>query len=143
MNYLKFLFTLIITISSINIIADEPENVKQDNDEAKVESSEGTEDKKPKEDEKVTIESYVEDNELDAKPGFLSLLVNKENDDHFLILDTNDLNKEFIYFTYFLDAPQASGQFGGALSDGSILEFRKFKNDIALYKKNTKFIYDD
>jgi hypothetical protein len=143
MNYLKFLFTLIITISSINIIADEPENVKQDNDEAKVENTEGTEDEKPKEDEKVTIESYVEDNELDAKPGFLNLLVNKENDDHFLILDTNDLNKEFIYFTYFLDAPQASGQFGGALSDGSILEFRKFKNDIALYKKNTKFIYDD
>ena len=143
MNYLKFLFSLIITISSFNITADESENVKQDNNEAKVENTEDTEGEKSKEDEKVTIESYVEDNELDAKPGFLNLLVNKENDDHFLILDTKNLNKEFIYFTYFLDAPQASGQFGGALSDGSILEFRKFKNDIALYKKNTKFIYDD
>ena len=140
MNYIKFLFTLIFTISSFNVLADESDDVKQ-NDERKVESVDDTE-TETDEEEKVTIESYIEENELDSKPGFLNLLINKENDDHFLILQKDDLNKEFIYFTYFLDAPQASGQFGGALSDGSILEFRKFKNDIALYKKNTKFIYD-
>jgi len=143
MSYIKFLFTFILTISSFNVLADESEDVKQ-NDESKVESVDDNDAEiETDEEEKVTIESYIEENELDSKPGFLNLLVNKENDDHFLILDTKDLNKEFIYFTYFLDAPQASGQFGGALSDGSILEFRKFKNDIALYKKNTKFIYDD
>ena len=59
MNYLKFLFTLIITISSFNITADESEDLKQDNNEAKVENTEGTEDEKPKEDEKVTIESCL------------------------------------------------------------------------------------
>ena len=143
MNYIKFLFTLIFTISSFNVLADESDDVKQ-NDESKVESVDDNDaETETDEEEKVTIESYIEENELDAKPGFLNLLINKENDDHFLILQKDDLNKEFIYFTYFLDAPQASGQFGGALSDGSILEFRKFKNDIALYKKNTKFIYDD
>ena len=143
MNYLKFLFTLIFAISSFNVFADESKDLKQNDNDVKVENTESAEETDSEEDEKVTIESYIEENELDSKPGFLNLLVNKENDDHFLILDTNDLNKEFIYFTYFLDAPQASGQFGGALSDGSILEFRKFKNDIALYKKNTKFIFDD
>ena len=143
MNYIKFLFTLIFTISSFNVLADESDDVKQ-NDESKVESVDDNDaETETDEEEKVTIESYIEENELDLEPGFLNLLINKENDDHFLILQKDDLNKEFIYFTYFLDAPQASGQFGGALSDGSILEFRKFKNDIALYKKNTKFIYDD
>ncbi len=143
MNYLKFIFTLIFTISSFNVFADESEDIKKNDNDVKVENTESSEETDSEEDEKVTIESYIEENELDSKPGFLNLLVNKENDDHFLILDTKDLNKEFIYFTYFLDAPQASGQFGGALSDGSVLEFRKFKNDIALYKKNTKFIFDD
>ena len=143
MNYLKFLFTLVFTISSFNVFADESKDLEENDNDVKVENTDSAEETDSDEDEKVTIESYIEENELDSKPGFLNLLVNKENDDHFLILDTNDLNKEFIYFTYFLDAPQASGQFGGALSDGSILEFRKFKNDIALYKKNTKFIFDD
>jgi len=118
MNYIKFLFTFILTISSFNLLADEPEDVKQ-NDESKVESVDDNDaETEADEEEKVTIESYIEENELDAKPGFLNLLINKKNDDHFLILQKDDLNKEFIYFTYFLDAPQASGQFGGALSDG-------------------------
>ena len=104
MNYIKFLFTLIFTISSFNVLADESDDVKQ-NDESKVESVDDNDaETETDEEEKVTIESYIEENELDSKPGFLNLLVNKENDDHFLILDTKDLNKEFIYFTYFLDA---------------------------------------
>ena len=31
----------------------------------------------------------------------------------------------------------------GLMGDGSILEFRKFKDDIGLYKINTKYTYDD
>ena len=141
MNYIKFLFTFSIVITSLSIIADEAEDTKNLNptseDAIDSESAESDEEKKE------TIESYIEDNKLNSTSGFFNILINEENDDHFLVLNKDDLNKEFIYFTYFLDAPQASGQFGGALSDGSILEFREFKNEIGLYKKNTKFIYDD
>ena len=137
MNYIKFLFTFSIIITSLSIFADEAEDTKNLNptseDAVNAESAELDEEKKE------TIESYIEDNKLNATSGFFNILINEENDDHFLVLNKDDLNKEFIYFTYFLDAPQASGQFGGALSDGSILEFREFKNEIGLYKKNTKF----
>ena len=139
MNYIKFLFTFSIVITSLSIFADEAEDTKNLNptseDTVNAESAELDEEKKE------TIESYIEDNKLNSTSGFFNILINEENDDHFLVLNKDDLNKEFIYFTYFLDAPQASGQFGGALSDGSILEFREFKNEIGLYKKNTKFIY--
>ena len=142
MNYLKFLFTLIFTIFSFEAYADNSNDLNQ-NEDVKIESAENVAETETAEDSKVTIESYIEENELDSIPGFLNLLINKDNDDHFLVINKDNLNREFIYFTYFLDAPQASGQFGGALSDGSILEFREFKNDIALFKKNTKFVYDD
>ena len=102
MNYLKFLFTLVFTISSFNVFADESKDLEENDNDVKVENTDSAEETDSDEDEKATIESYIEENELDSKPGFLNLLVNKENDDHFLILDTKDLNKEFIYFTYFL-----------------------------------------
>jgi hypothetical protein len=42
-----------------------------------------------------------------------------------------------------LNGPQAVGASGGSLGDGSILEFRMFKDDVGLYKINTKFTYDE
>ena len=38
-----------------------------------------------------------------------------------------------------MNAPQAAGTRGGALGDGSILEFRRFKDGLSLHKKNTYF----
>ena len=75
MNYLKFIFTLIFTISSFNVFADESEDIKKNDNDVKVENTESSEETDSEEDEKVTIESYIEENELDSKPGFLNLLV--------------------------------------------------------------------
>ena len=37
MNYLKFIFTLIFTISSFNVFADESEDIKKNDNDVKVE----------------------------------------------------------------------------------------------------------
>ena len=73
----------------------------------------------------------------------MNIIHETEKDKYYLILEKNKLNKEFIYFTYILNGPQAVGASGGSLGDGSILEFRMFKDDIGLYKINTKFTYDE
>jgi len=141
MKSIQFLI-LILIFTTTNIFA--LEKLEDKNNVMKESQSVGSGDNEEnsEEDEPKTIESFIEENELEEIDGFMHIWVDKEKDDHFLQLNIADLNKEFIYFTYILDAPQASGNFGGALSDGSILEFRKFKKDIGLYKKNTRFIYD-
>ena len=144
MKTMQFLFLFFLLTTSNIFALEQLEDIKKNKiteDSKSVGGDDG--DEKSKEDEPETIESFIEDNELEEMDGFMHLWVDKEKDDYFLQLNIADLNNEFIYFTYILDAPQASGNFGGALSDGSILEFRKFKKDIGLYKKNTKFIYDE
>ena len=86
-----------------------------------------------------TIQEFLEDGEYETSEGFLKLHKNIEDDEYFLELSVGDLNKEFIYFAYSMNAPQAAGTRGGALGDGSILEFRRFKDGLSLHKKNTYF----
>ncbi|MDC0401568.1 zinc-dependent metalloprotease [Gammaproteobacteria bacterium] len=141
MKSIQFLI-LILIFTTTNIFA--LEKLEDKNNVMKESQSMGSDDNEEnsEEDEPKTIESFIEENGLEEIDGFMHIWVDKEKEDYFLQLNIADLNEEFIYFTYILDAPQASGNFGGALSDGSILEFRKFKKDIGLYKKNTRFIYD-
>ena len=141
MKSIQFLI-LILIFTTTNIFA--LEKLEDKNNVMKESQSVGSDDNEEnsEEDELKTIESFIEENGLEEIDGFMHIWVDKEKEDYFLQLNIADLNEEFIYFTYILDAPQASGNFGGALSDGSILEFRKFKKDIGLYKKNTRFIYD-
>ena len=136
MKNIRFLLLVILTTINLNIYAFE-------NNDSSISSETSSDNAKNEKEAEETIESFIKKNELIEREGFLHLWIDTEKDDYFLLLNANDLNKEFIYFTYVLDAPQASGNFGGSLSDGSILEFREFKKDIGLFKKNTKFIYDN
>ena len=86
-----------------------------------------------------TIQEFLDDGEFETSEGFLKLHKNTQNDEYFLEMEEKDLNKEFIYFAYSMNAPQAAGTRGGALGDGSILEFRRFKDGLSLHKKNTYF----
>ena len=74
-----------------------------------------------------TIQDFLDDGDYETSEGFLKLYKNTEDDEYFLELREDDLNKEFIYFAYSMNAPQAAGIRGGALGDGYILEFRRFK----------------
>ncbi len=106
-------------------------------------TAEAKKDKKNGKKEYETIEEFIEDGEYEKLEGFMNILHETEKDKYYLIIEKNKLNKEFIYFTYILNGPQAVGASGGSLGEGYILEFRMFKDDIGLYKINTKFTYDE
>ncbi|NCX25031.1 MAG: DUF5117 domain-containing protein, partial [Proteobacteria bacterium] len=128
-------------VTSLNFHADEDApTVEKEKPE---QTAEAKKDKKNGKKEYETIEEFIEDGEYEKLEGFMNILHETEKDKYYLIIEKNKLNKEFIYFTYILNGPQAVGASGGSLGEGYILEFRMFKDDIGLYKINTKFTYDE
>lgn len=141
--FLSLIFFIGLNSYSINIFAE---------DDGKTPSSEEVTDdaspKKPKgmpgkKKEYKTIDEFLEDGEYISIDGFMNVLRETEKDKYYLVLNEDQLNKEFIYFTYILNGPSDAGPSGGDMGEAFILEFRKFKEDIGIYKKNTKFKYDD
>ena len=141
--FLSLIFFIGLNSYSINIFAE---------DDGKTPSSEEVTDdaspKKPKgmpgkKKEYKTIDEFLEDGEYISIDGFMNILRETEKDKYYLVLNEDQLNKEFIYFTYILNGPSDAGPSGGDMGEAFILEFRKFKEDIGIYKKNTKFKYDD
>ena len=140
-KYLQATFAFMLIITSLNFHADEDApTVEKEKPE---QTAEAKKDKKNGKKEYETIEEFIEDGEYEKLEGFMNILHETEKDKYYLIIEKNKLNKEFIYFTYILNGPQAVGASGGSLGEGYILEFRKFKDDIGLYKINTKFTYDE
>ena len=140
-KYLQATFAFMLIVTSLNFHADEDvPSVKKEKPE---QTAEAKKDKKNGKKEYETIEEFMEDGEYEKLEGFMNILHETEKDKYYLIIEKNKLNKEFIYFTYILNGPQAVGASGGSLGEGYILEFRMFKDDIGLYKINTKFTYDE
>lgn len=146
-NYIYLAFVLVFCTHFI--IADEdaaPVKVEAVNKttEVKEESADKKENKgKDKKKKPETVAEFIEEEELKQIDGFLTLLHDEEKDKYYLVLESSELNKEFIYFPYLLNGPQAAGAGGGAIGDAAILEFRTFKDGLGLYKKNTKFKFDE
>ena len=91
-----------------------------------------------------TIDEFIEDEELSAIDGFMKIYTNDDGSNYFLKLDEEDLNSQFLYFSYVMNAPQGSTLTGGLPSDGKVLEFRNFKREnIGLYQINTAYIKGD
>ena len=140
-KYLQATFVFMLIVTSLNFHADEDApTVEKEKPE---QTAEAKKDKKNGKKEYETIEEFIEDGEYEKLEGFMNILHETEKDKYYLIIEKNKLNKEFIYFTYILNGPQAVGASGGSLGEGYILEFRMFKDDIGLYKINTKFTYDE
>ncbi len=140
-KYLQATFAFMLIVTSLNFHADEDApTIEKEKPE---QTAEAKKDKKNGKKEYETIEEFIEDGEYEKLEGFMNILHETEKDKYYLIIEKNKLNKEFIYFTYILNGPQAVGASGGSLGEGYILEFRMFKDDIGLYKINTKFTYDE
>ena len=141
--FLSLIIFIGLNSYSINIFAEDDEKASS--------SEEITDDASPKKPKGIpgkkkeykTIDEFLEDGEYISIDGFMNVLHETEKDKYYLILNEDQLNKEFIYFTYILNGPSDAGPSGGDMGEAFILEFRKFKEDIGIYKKNTKFIYDD
>ena len=121
--------SLIIFVPSVNA---EDEAKPESTEEVKESSSDekGKMGGKGKKKEYESIDEFLEDGEYKSIDGFMNLLHETEKDKYFLVLEESELDKEFIYFAYILNGPQDVGASGGSMGEGSILEFRKFKDDI-------------
>ena len=53
-----------------------------------------------------TIEEFIDEEELVLVDGFLKIYTNEDGSVYFLKLDEGDLNSEFLYFSYIMNAPQ-------------------------------------
>ena len=128
---------------SINVFAEDDEKVSSSEDKSDDAPSKEFNGMPGKKKEYKTIDEFLEDGEYISIDGFMNILHETEKDKYFLVLNEDQLNKEFIYFTYILNGPSDAGPSGGDMGEAFIVEFRKFKEDIGIYKKNTKFIYDE
>jgi len=137
-----FGYSLIAFTANINAQEGEKPESVEDSSDAVLEDSKMGKGKKDKKDY-ASIEEFIEDGKFKELNGFMNILHETEEDKYYLIIEEDKINKEFIYFAYILNGPQDVGASGGSMGDGSILEFRKFKDDIGLYKINTKYKYDD
>ncbi|MDA8674387.1 zinc-dependent metalloprotease [Gammaproteobacteria bacterium] len=137
-----FGYTLIAFTANINAQESEKPEYVEDSSDAVLEDSKMGKGKKDKKDY-ASIKEFIEDGEFKELNGFMNILHETEEDKYYLIIEEDKINKEFIYFAYILNGPQDVGASGGSMGDGSILEFRKFKDDIGLYKINTKYKYND
>ncbi len=138
-------FSLLMMVLSLDLnsnIIEEPSTIEISKENSE-EQSKIAKDKESKDYE--TIDEFIEDGEFEHIEGFLNLYKKLDEDKYYLELSSDDLNIEFLYFAYVLNAPSGSGVMTGEMigdsqiGNGVILEFRKFKNKIGLYKKNTYF----
>ena len=137
-----FGYTLVAFTANINAQESEKPESVEDSSDTVLEDSKMGKGKKDKKDY-ASIKEFIEDGEFKELNGFMNILHETEEDKYYLIIEEDKINKEFIYFAYILNGPQDVGASGGSMGDGSILEFRKFKDDIGLYKINTKYKYND
>ena len=144
MKIISYLLSLSLMFSFV-LNADESLNDSKDVSEKAtedvVEEKEGVEGKEDEEKEQ-TISEFIEEGEFELIEGLFDIYYETEEDTYYTVVNEEDLSKEFIYFYYIISGAQAGGASGGDMGDSSVLEFRKFKDDLALYKKNTIFNYD-
>jgi len=101
-KYIYFVLAFVISTSISSIAEEAPKST----DEAKatpkttevedVAKDDDKKDKKGKKEKPETVEEFIEEEELAEISGFLNLLHNAETDKYYLVLESSELNKEFI-----------------------------------------------
>jgi len=143
MKNISYLLSLLLAFSYVSFADEAIKEAPKESDELSEDVADEVEDEEAEEDKEPTISEFLEDGEFEVFEGMIDIYYEIEEDTYYTIVDENSLSKEFIYFYYIISGAQAGGASGGDMGDSSILEFRKFKDDIALYKKNTVFSYDE
>ena len=143
MKNISYLLSLLVLFSFVLIADESVEDAAEESSESAVEEENQEEKEEEEEEKEPTISEFIEEGEFEIIEGMLDIYYETEEDTYYTIVDEENLSKEFIYFYYIISGAQAGGASGGDMGDSSVLEFRKFKDDIALYKKNTIFSYDE
>jgi len=60
----------------------------------------------------------------------------------FMVLKKEQLNKEYIYFSYTVDGVVAAGHFRGSFRDNKLFTIRRYFDKIEFVVKNTGYYFD-
>ena len=93
------------------------------------------------EDEAETIESFTE--EFEVIDGLFPLYRDPENGDLYMEIAADQLDDEFVYFTYAEDGAPRTGLFRGQFRDNRVLSFAKHYGEIEISAENTSFSFDE
>jgi len=93
------------------------------------------EEKKPK-----TIAEVTEDSE--RIEGLFTLFRNKDDGKVHMLITADQVDKEFIYFSFVKDGVVEGGHFRGAFWDNAVFSVRRHFDRIEFVKENTQFWFD-
>lgn len=95
---------------------------------------------KDEEKKKKTLEEQIEG--LEAMEGLFTLYRDPEKGTVYLALDTDQLDKEYIYFTQTVDGVLEAGHFRGNFRDNAVFSIRRHYDRIEFVEQNTSFWFD-
>lgn len=90
--------------------------------------------------EAETIESFTE--EFETIDGLFPLYRNPEDGALYMEIAADQLDDEFVYFTYAEDGAPRTGLFRGQFRDNRVLSFAKHYGEIEISAENTSFSFD-
>jgi hypothetical protein len=95
---------------------------------------------KDEEEEEKTIAETVKD--FEKIEGLFTLYRNPKNGELMMEILPEQLQREYIYFSYSENGVVAAGHFRGSYEGQAIFQLRKYYNKIEFVEKNTSFYFD-
>ena len=129
MNFIKIFFSLIIVTLTISM------GVRAADEVTAIDES------KEKEEEKEYIKDITK--EFSKYEGFFEAYQDTETSSIYLVVDEEQLNKEFIYFAHVVDGVVASRRNRGSYLDNGIFKIEKYFDTLRLSRINTAFSLDE
>ena len=97
-------------------------------------------DAKKDKDKKKTLEDTVE--AFEKIDGLLTLYRDPENGALFMAIRDDQLDQEFVYFSYAENGVVAARAFRGAYRDQAVIHFEKYFDRVNIIEENTRFYFD-
>ena len=129
MNFIKIFFSLIIVTLTVSM------GVRAADEVTAIDES------KEKEEEKEYIKDITK--EFSKYEGFFEAYQDTETSSIYLVVDEEQLNKEFIYFAHVVDGVVASRRNRGSYLDNGIFKIEKYFDTLRLSRINTAFSLDE
>lgn len=94
----------------------------------------------PKKDAKKSIKEVTKPTK--AKEGLFTLYQDTTNGSVYMKIKKDQLNKEFVYFSYSENGAVSAGFFKGSFRDNDIFSIKKYYDKIEFVKENTSYYFD-
>ncbi len=98
------------------------------------------EDDDEEDDGPTPVAEFVED--FDAFEGLFPIYQDPENGKIYMEISADQMDEEFIYFVYSMNAAPGAGGFRGLFRDNAVLRFERHFDKIEIVEVNTAFYFD-